>query len=198
MDHRSGISILLTLACVLVAATCAHGQPQPGDLGVFFDRAATQTSMTALAFMGFHLYLVATAPPGGLLGWECRLFFPGQMIVPSRALPPGRSVDLGQGDDNWIVGTGSCVATSGQAVLVDYSVLMLAATHDLTICLGPSSPSSFSPPSPGYVTCQHVDDLRPFGAAYRGCAVVNPAHLEPPVPTGQASWGSLKGHYLGQ
>jgi hypothetical protein len=194
-------TLAIALATVLALSTAVSaGVPQPGDIGIFFDDAGTQTSRAGVgAFSFFDVFVVAFDVPGGLLGYEFALQVPaGTIVSGGRQFFPAGALDVGTGDDNWLVGTGgTCLSSNGHQVLVKYtSMLFLAQPNpDQTLCMGPATPTSFPPGAPGYLTCLTAGDLRRFGSAYRGCAVINPAVITPPVPDAVSSFGALKAQY---
>jgi hypothetical protein len=199
-------TLLGTLFVISAFATVSLAQvPEPGDLGIFFDVGGTQTSQAVSLGSPFSLWAVAFDVPGGVEAYEMGLrpdpraflvgaFFPAPIII----LP----ID----PLNFVVGTGGvCLPDQGPVQLVQWTFILLTPpVADLLFCLLPYEPSSFDPPSPGYVTCLAPDDLRPFGMAQRpgslanypvGCAVGNPTNLEPPVAGRDVSWGSMKSHF---
>jgi hypothetical protein len=106
---------------------------------------------------------------------------------------------------NWIVGTGQCLHASNVLDLVAFTYGNFTANaQDMTICLTPTNPSSFAPPSPGYLRCDEalsaLTPYEPHGVP-AGCGVVNPffapkkADCDPIVATEDRSGGALKASY---
>ena len=185
----------------LAAPAFAVGTPQPGDLGVFFDAAGTAMARVGVApFVPFNMYVVSFEVPGGMEAYEFSVTVPAGAIFtgsPSRLLPAG-ATDFGVGDDNFIVGTGGvCQVTAGAFALVVYQGMMFLAAPagNSQVCMAGATPSSFPNGLPGYLVCNSPGNLRNFGAAYTGCAVINPTSGEGPIPTDAQTWGSVKASF---
>ena len=200
---RMGVVLLAALAVLAVAAPYATGQTRdPGDLGVFFDAEATVTAIDGVvAFESFDVYVVSFDVPGGMEAYEFQLLpqFPSGLVVSGgRVLPPG-ATDFGQGEDNWIVGTGGlCHGQNGLFVLVAYHGILFLSNPGVgwPFCLAGAEPTSFpNGGGPGYLVCSSPGVLRNFGFAYRGCAEVNPCPLCGAIPDAVSSFGGLKARF---
>lgn len=193
---------LVILALVTLVATSAFAQPEPADMGVFFDQAGTTTTACWPAFTTTnHFYAVAFDMPGDMAGYEFGLTIDPTIIIFASVMAAGAApINVGTAPSNWIVGTGNCVSGVGPVVLVDFTAgFFVSPVADLLICVTPSSPASLFPPVPAYLTC--ASDILPFGVAESGspdypdgCGVICPTG-EAPVATDTTSWGSLKGAY---
>lgn len=178
------------------------GGAAPGDIGIFFvEEPATggDAREVALPFEPFDIFVVSFDVPGGMEAYEFGITVPmGMLVSGGRLLPPG-ATDFGAGDDNWIVGTGgNCIGAVGSFALVRYAAALFLAPVglDVPICLTPATPTSFSPPSPGYLVCESPGDLRPFTPAYVGCAELNDTDNPCcPVGTESESFGALKARF---
>jgi hypothetical protein len=195
--------VALTITAALALATAAFAQPDPGDFGIFGDLNASQTSATPPLFTTTNLcYAIAYDVGGaGIFGYEFGVVInPNIIIFASVAEPPG-NVNLGPAPTNWIVGTGACLPSAGAVKLVTFTYGVFASgLTDLTFCVTPSTPSSFTPAAPGWLECV-TDRLTPFGVAAQGggiyndgCFVLYPSS-EPPIADAQASWGSVKAQF---
>jgi hypothetical protein len=189
--------------CLLAMATAAFAQPEDGDIGVVFDLGFTQPTADPPRFTTNNLaYVLAYNLTPEVCGYEFGLVInPLIIIFASVAEPPG-NVNLGPAPTNWIVGTGSNYPGTGivKLVTLTYGTFDASAT-DMAICLTPSTPSSFNPPSPGWLECG-TDLLFPFGIANHsdfygdGCGVLFPTAAQPdPVGADQSSWGSVKAQF---
>ncbi len=138
-----------------------------GSIGVYFDPAyRQQSSAVAVPFAPFNFYVVAKGlqQPGvldGIGAYECAVQPPAGSLVATHTLP-GSYIDLGAGDDNWIVGTGGCrsfVDNGGDTyLLVTYSCLFLAAPgQNLPVRVTPAAPTSFTPAGPGFLVVNSGD-----------------------------------------
>jgi hypothetical protein len=189
------IILLMTLLSLPLAAGSVFGQ-EPGDIGVFFDAGGTQTARSIVAGVPFDIYVVAFEIPIGILSHEGSIQRdPAHLLLGNQFYPPS-SFNLGT-PENWIVGTGICFPIFGPTVIQTLQYVSFAASlEDQLFCIGPSTPSSFSPAAPGYGDCADVH--LPFGLAASGnglypdgCAVGNPTEL-PPISTEQQRWGEVK------
>jgi hypothetical protein len=188
---------LLAFVAILCLVAPAAAQHPAGSIGVFFDAAGTMTSTSVPApFILFNVYVIGFRVPGGMLGYEFSVGMPaGTIVSGGRQFFPAGALDVGTGDDNWLVGTGgTCLEESVAAqIMVQYNGALFLAQPgaNVQICLGAATPSSFGG-IPGYLTCLTAGDLRPFKLAYTGCAAVNGVG---PVPDAATSWGTLKAGY---
>lgn len=194
---------LTVLICGL--ATSAAGQAGTRDIGVYFDENGTYCTVNAPPFdntLGF--WVLGFDLDGGVLGYEVGLTIDPRIVIFASLMDqPGSPINVGQAPDNWIVGTGACFDGEGIFSILRFTYGYYdAAAVDMQICLGPSSPSSFSPATAGYLQCD--DSLVPFGLVTypgdypTGCSVVNPTGAllcEPPVGVESTSWGALKVGY---
>lgn len=199
-------TLILTLLSLTVAVGPVLGQAEPGDIGIFFDLGGTMTTGYATYLVPFFLYLVAFDVPDGLLGYEGSLqsTMPvGTYFILSAVFEPVSTANNFGFSDNWIVGTGVCYWSSGPTVLATFNILpMVPPPPDTLFCIGPYTPSSFSPPAPGYVSCFGATDVRTFGLAEYGggfypdgCAVANATHPPYPIAAGQTTWGAVKARF---
>lgn len=187
---------------LLVAASPAAGQiREPGDIGVFFDSAATMTTLEGVAALDtFDVFVMTYSVPGGIEAYEFELWgpLPSHVVVSGgRELPPG-AFDFGQGDDNWIVGTGGiCHGREGLFIAVAYRGVMFLSDpgSEWPFCLMGSDPTSFPNGRPGYLVCNSPGVLRNFGLAYYGCATVNPCPGCYPIPGSVSTFGGLKARF---
>lgn len=196
MRRSSFLAVLLTLA--VQAGPVGAQTAETGDLGVYFDPAGTLTSASVTAFVPFSYYVIATAPPGGVLAYEFKVEHDPRVTITETIVHPPEAFDVGFDADssttNFIVSTDGACLEGSQIVLVEFEAQILAPESDLTFCLQPATPSSFDPPSPGYLDCA-TSDIQTFGFAYEGCAVANPLDLEAPVANEERSWSALKSSY---
>jgi hypothetical protein len=215
------------LALAGLAAGNAFGQAiydtPLGDIYLSFSNTAppfigpVNRYLTVAPFAGFHFYLMlyinfGDAPYNdpsrnageGAQGWETAVVPFAGLIVQSRAIAPAGSLDVGSGDDNWIVGTGGqCItAASTPFALVDYNGLLLSAVVDQRVDLAAASPSSFDDPprtstdgQPGWLLCPGNGHLVPtFPGWPTDWIMVNPT----PPAVDETSWGTLKSTFSGR
>jgi hypothetical protein len=197
--------LFLTTVWVWAIATPATAQVGARDIGVYFDENGTLCTVNAPPFVNTHeFWVLGFDLDGGVLGYELGLNIDPRIVVFSSLMDqPGTPINIGQPPSNWIVGTGACFDGEGIFSLLKFVWGYYdAAAVNMQICLGPSTPSSFVPVSPGYLQCD--DSLVPFGLAHypgdyaEGCSVVNPTGTllcEPPVATETSSWGAVKANF---
>jgi len=120
----------------------------------------------------------------GLLGWEANLNVPPEITVTSRTMAPPGALDIGTGDDNWIVAWSACVlANQTPYALVTYEAMLASAAVNVEVTLDAASPSSFTPPEPGWIACDY--QARVFDATWAtNGVVVNPRIVVKPDGTG--------------
>jgi hypothetical protein len=191
---------MIALASLLTLLLASTGWAQmPGDVGVFFDTAGTQTAADIPPFTAFEFYVVAF-DLGDFQGFELSVVVPPEVIITGGTAydAPGIiCVGDGCGPQNWVVALTICTDGSGvHPLTVESAMLFTSPGNDVPICVGPFDPSSFTPPAPGYATC--AAESIPFGVAENGqghyddaCAILNPT-LAIPIGTGQTSWGTVK------
>jgi hypothetical protein len=191
-----GLAIAALACAALGVCAPALAQPDPTDVGIFFDVLGTETSIDAAPLATFDIYVLAFDVPVSLSGYELSLTFDPSLTVLTRTHYPPDGVDSGAGDDNWIVGTvSSCLQDAGSSVLLHYEAMLTGSVDDFEICLGPATPSGIVPAAPCYWTCPAPGSVLAFGSAYLGCALVNPDTLPEPVPAETGSWGGVKAVY---
>lgn len=193
-------TLMAALLVLAAAVTPAHSQ-DPGDIGVFFDAAGTMTTGTITPFVNFDVYVVAFDTPGGIAGFEGSIQRDLSLILVSTVIAGCGPLNVGT-PENWIVGTGCCLPSSGPVVLMHFQYMcpIIPAPTDMLFCVGPSSPSSLpGATGPAWLDC--ADNILPFGQALNGggvypdgCAVGNPTGLAP-VATEHEDWGSIKSLY---
>lgn len=188
-------------ACLLALGAAPAAAQDARDLGLFFDQAATASTLSVSPYQAFDLYAL-TYDIGEISAFEFEILYDtgAGLSVLERNLISG-SLNVGNGD-NYIVGMGSCYQAGGWYQLVHVRAGFFNGSNpaDFTFCLGPSRPSSFpDDPKPGFVDCS--DNLGVFGVAQTGggiypdgCAVLNPTS-EGPVATESSSVGALKASF---
>ena len=144
--------VLLALGPISANATHLHLSLAPPP---FNESDPLATTGTATGFVPFFLYVIADewADPGaGLFGYEFSLNLDPNWIILGTVLTGPAPINIGT-PTNVIAGTGGAVATPGPVVIVRYQLGWFAGpvVPETLISLGPSTPSSFSPATPGYL-----------------------------------------------
>jgi len=131
-----------------------------------------RTIYGVMPFEPFNFFVVADVNPW-LAGWEASVEFedPNALIVMARNLRPG-SLNIGEGDDNFLVGFPDCPFTP--LAVVEYTAMLLNPVTDYLITLAPAIPSSFpDTPTPVWADCNAY--LRPFEESWSSNKlIINP------------------------
>lgn len=178
-------ALTLPLFLVLLAAPRAgHAQ----EAGIFADPAGTQTQLQLPAFVPTDFHVLGFDLAGQVKGWELSVILDPSFIVLERDLGGELWIDVGGPTDNFIVGTGACLDGTGVFEFVRYRIGWFAGSTppaDQVVCLGPASPSSFVPASPGYLQCDNtltpMDVVGGGGLYPEGCMVINPTSFCGPL-----------------
>jgi hypothetical protein len=203
--------VLILLLCVLPSAVLAQlPQPDPGDIWVAFDEIGNQYCALITPFTTDNaIYVLTQDVAGDIAGYEFSLGLdPGLVVFSYTDLTnPGFSINVGTPPGEWIVGIGFCLSGTGIVPLVQLTTGVFAVdANEHLLCPGASDPSSFSPPTPGYLDCS--SGLIPFTPypENSGCSFYYVDGMQPPtfdvgtcslegLPTQAESWGSLKSTY---
>ena len=174
------------------------------SIGVYFDPLFTRTRLEdPLVGHPFKVWVALRGIPE-VSSWESSVsivaFAP--LTVLSATLQPPGSVNHGS-PDNWIVDLPGCVNTApgDSLAVVEYTLLLDSWTKDcghlIEFHLGATTPSRFSPASPGWFDCAgsgapfaYVGDAR-IGGCFTcspGCCGCPPQFVQP--PEGSPSSGS--------
>lgn len=152
----------LVLAALLLHPSLASA----AGLAVSFAPDRQVAAAEVAPFQTFAFHVLATSPSGGLGGYEFRLEPPAQLTVTGRTpMPEGSAINVGQGSDNWVVGTGQCLSGSNPLLLVRYEGMVLNDSG-ARFALGMSEPSSTGT-GPAWVPCDlsRVEDFSPVQGA---------------------------------
>lgn len=114
----------------------------------------------------FTFYVTAVRPSPGVQAFEFELGYSPCLQVWERAVLIAGPIDVGLGDDNWVVGLGVCVVDPYFVPLVRYQMVAPDAEclEQSMVRVLPSTPSSFDPPTPGYRNCGNQLGLYEFEA----------------------------------
>jgi hypothetical protein len=194
--------VLYALTVGSIADAHAQVSTQPGDFGVFADEQGTQTMATVAPYTMAYMYAVVFDVPE-MAGFEFSVSTdPALLVTDLIGYDLGSDPFMGTGTLPWsfAIGVGCCSSRLGASPLIRWTYVYFQPQRtDMLACVEPFVPSSFDPPTPGYLDC--VGHLIPFGIAVpatnaypAGCFVVNPSGT---VATSRPSWGTLKGRYAG-
>jgi hypothetical protein len=132
----------------------------PAQNGLVFswspvDVPGTPPSSVVLA--PFDVYVLALGLESDIFAFEFRLEAPPCMIILGAIVltNPGGSINVGTPPYNYVVGIGACVPNEVLVPLVRLSCFIVddACAETALLTLGPSQPTSFYPPTPGYLDC---------------------------------------------
>lgn len=188
----------VVLALALMAPATALAQ-DAGDAGIFWDPAGTISEGALPVFVPTNLYVIVFDAAGDVGGYEGSISADPTLLLLSTILAGPGPLNVGD-PTNFIVGAGGCIASAGATTMITYQYGNFTGVpvNDALFCLGASTPSSFAPAAPGYLSCD--GDLFPFGVAQNGsgvvpngCAIANSTN--PPgtvVGTVETSFGAVK------
>jgi len=216
---RTPIPTLVLLLILVVPARAQEFGPALGELYLSFEPDSRVLVMDHPAFEQFQFHVLAAIDWGdaglaahngfnGIRGWEASVQVPAELTVVGREVRPASSIDIANGADNYVVGTGQLVdAWAAPVSLVVYTAFLASPDlTDLVVTLGASSPTSFDVPGgpgavPGWLEfhrsgqCGENRCLRSF-AESSGRLVINcRSESECRVATVRRSWGALKASY---
>ncbi len=164
---------LLCAAALCLSSSFAAALPQGETIGIYFDPAATQTTIQVEPMEFFQVYFIAQNVPSGVAGYEFTVNVPPELIITATATHPiGYSIDIDSTNEGFIVGCGQCLNGPGPIILAEITCMGLGTATGLQLTLGPANPSSFGGLSPGYCECVTYE-LYPFADAYSGPAIVD-------------------------
>jgi len=123
-------TVLVILGSGLILAHPCPGlgtvtPPQPGQniLGIYFDFDYSQNCRTAEPGEYIGCFLVLTNATAALVGgWECRVQIAGAVF--SQFFPTGGAVDVGEGEDNFIVTLEPPLVVGRPVVLMGINILV--------------------------------------------------------------------------
>lgn len=184
---------------ILSLATPASAQPEPGDIGVFFDEFATTSAAPIPLYPNFDMYVVAFDVPGDIEAWEGRLSIIGNVIITSVELLGG---GIGLPEDPlsvWHVELPTCVPGAGQVTLARVTCVPLAPDEDVQFCLLAGLPRSIEADMPAYRACGGAWTAFGFaqiggGFLGDGCAIGSSTGVEP-IAREDVSWSGIKSIY---
>jgi hypothetical protein len=173
--HRS-----LARVAMLVLLVCASSA-SASEIGIFFDPQGSTDMMNVTVGQTFQFYILGDGVSGGMKGFELGVRVdPRVTLLAGTQQSPG--VELGSGEDNWVLGFSAC-NTSRPATLVVYSAMLVSDGGGVQLSLEASSPSSVSGFGPAYLTCG-TPTVYAFEDVY--AALLNPD---------EQSWGAVKQLY---
>jgi len=158
------------------------------EAGIFADPLGTGSQLQLPAFVPTDFHVLGFDLPGQVKGWELSVVIDPSFTVLARDLGGTLWIDVGGPTDNFIVGTGACLDGTGVFQFVRYQIGWFSGSvppTDQLVCLGPASPSSFVPATPGYLQCDNtltvMDPVGGGGLIPEGCMIINPTSLCGPL-----------------
>jgi len=148
---------------------------EPARLAIYFDLFSHSRSIALQPGEQAQFSVVAEGSAGGIKAWEAQVVLGKGIMVLKREAD---GLNMGSKVDGWRVGLGKECKQEQQIVLATYTVTIAPdAGHDLVLGLAPVANGSFHPPSPGYLACKGIKDLRAFAYADTA-AVINPVKVQ--------------------
>jgi hypothetical protein len=152
-----------------------YPEPDPnapiGRVGLYFDEAGLQRNLDVEPFKPFDLYLVVHQSPFPVRGWEVKLVLDEHVRILASNV---KGINVGAAP-SYIVAMPQTDCFEGDTVvLASFQAMLLEPDlHDLVLGVAPAEPSSFHPPSPGFLTCRMPAEMQPYLGCDE-CAVINP------------------------
>lgn len=194
-------SFLLLLVVLLAAGSAgAVVDPDPDQMGVYFDRNADQVCRTTTGTQVLEAYLIYTRPSlATIRGFECkvRLELPGggsTVLLDSQLEAYGINLETSGADEaRFLVGFHQPVATSEAMVLATIQIFRID-DEQVDLYLEPADPASLDSAYPLVVAADYSLHAVGISAPYGPSASVNgdPCQV---VATDEAAWDSIKAMY---
>ena len=159
------LRFMISTICALALVSCwtarpAHAQPAPGEIGVYFNAAGTQTTTCTALGTTFDLFVIANVPAStDVAGFEFQFDLDSRAFIATEILPAGwvniRDSSLGE----YMAAGPACVTGGGPVTLLQLTIFTADSAPTVppfTFTLGGLAYSSFTPSSPGYATCDPV------------------------------------------
>jgi hypothetical protein len=190
---RKAIMVLMIMA--IAGAAYGQSDSDANSIGVYFDEDALVYCATPGITSGtVFLCVTNISESSGISGWECNV-----EIAPLGAYsiyswtPRGSYINVATPPD-FVVGLGSPLPWAPSIVLLDIYMTILEYTP-IYFTVHPASPTSFSPPSPGYLEA-NTNNLVPLGYSVGSesiCAIINGDCGV--VGVEDQTWGGVKALY---
>jgi len=206
---RKLATLTLVAVAVMALAMPAAAQPDPYDLGFFFDSAGTMSEGTIGGFVPpVPLYFLMLNLGEQIVGYEVSVDISGpdagSWTVTRNAI---QGLDVDNSPDGYVVGIGVCAGDIGgsfQITTYEFGYFLSQDSPDDTlVCVGP--PTVSNPSIPGFASYQTcAGSLEAAGFAQSslcrpevpdGCAIVNPSTPGCVIATEDKSFGALKATY---
>jgi len=146
--------------------TAYTGPPDRGTLEFHFQDSGFGPYEPKLRVgVPFDVFVVAVRAASGVGAFEFGVEWTDCLSVLERTILSNElAIDVGLGPDNWIVGLNECSNQTIFTPLVKYTFLANSkdCLDSAVLSAGPSSPSTFDPPQPGYLSCGPVRELDEF------------------------------------
>lgn len=195
------------LAIAALMAMTLSATATPTGIGIYDAENPGNANRchTAAGFQIFPMYIIGFNL-GPFTGWEAGVSFsdPTWQVL-STTLHPAAAINVGSAPTNFIVGLSLIANGTPRYTLATYSMgyFLGPTAPELQMCLGPSTPSSFNPPAPGYSTADDVllplTMLETATTNYaEGCAIVNPVFPDECVfglSASELSFGEVKARF---
>lgn len=192
--HLTTALVILGSGLILVHASPGLASvtlPQPGQnlLGIYFDFDYSQNCRTAEPGEYIGCFLVLTNATAELVGgWECSILIDGAVF--SQFFPTGGAVDMGEGEENFIVTLDPPLAVGRPVVLMGINILV--DDDPVAYHVGASRPSRLGTPAYQAPGGPALPLNAATGSFDRPLAVIN---SECVTSQDSNTWGRLKNLY---
>ena len=193
-------SAILLLFLILASGAWAVLDPDPDQMGIYFDTEGDLFCIDASFASMVPIYILYTHPTlSAVRGFECGMNIstegiPGSVVL--NTIYPVNALNMGSrsgNDFNYIVGYASPVPTTIATVLATLEFFYMDPTQ-LDLTLGPANPASLGSELP-VILCEDFS-LLPVGTSTRftPSAQIN-GELCRVIATDEATWDSIKAMY---
>lgn len=198
--------------CCIASVSFAQGNPEPFDLGVFFDMngQVSEGYIGAQQLPPVRLYVLMLNLGLEISGYSLSVSISGPNSsgwIVTRGVPSGLDVD--PQPDGYVVNIGFCTGEVGGAYMINtydfYWYPATAPASDTLVCVGPSNyegQGAFFPGEVAALTCDpplYSGQVIGFAQSSscrpeipNGCAVINPSTPGCVIEAAQSSWAALK------
>jgi hypothetical protein len=187
----------IVILALLSLSTAAFAQidPDPDMMGIYFDTGATTVCAGFQPYTWNDAFVCLTnaSSAAGISGFEFSVDINPPLAMSPLYILPGGTLNVVMAP-NFICGLASPLPWSPSMVLLTIQFFPFDPLP-IYFTLGPSVPSDFFPPYPGYADGADPGLIKSCGYSAGGpvvCAIANGGPDCGVVPTDKYSWGSVK------
>lgn len=196
MTKLASLVATLAIVAMLAASSMAQNWSYGGSMHLSFapDAVVTEADIEPLQAFTFYLLVQGSELGYGVLGYEAVVSLHPDILFQSVRLLPSSSMNLGtgfaDGEIDFVVGTGGCVAAAPVVAVVEFQGLLIEAAEDVFIGLAPHPLSSVDDVAPAWLGCNRI-----VYAAENDYVAAKLWINKGGVATDTSSWSSVKALY---